>query len=220
MLSRVALELLAAALIAGAVCLAGAAAGLWWLKRRVRRGLEAASRAIATRASTARASTARAAGGWATGGGAASAGRRWLWSRQLPDRRWIEARQARQELWRAVSAANHAVKTARQSGAPTGDLDALCRRLHHSAADADRSLSVASRAPAARGDLGPVPAQVGELIKTAALIHDAAASAAASVMQPAARSLADDARQEAVALSAGIASARRAASGGRPGEPA
>lgn len=209
MLSRVAVELLAAALIAGTICLAGAAAGLWWLKRRVRRGLEAAGRAI-----TARAITARTAGGWAAGSGAASAGRRWLWSRQLPDRRWIAARQARHELWRAVSAADHAVKTARQSGAPTGDLDALCRRLHRSAADADRSLSVARRAPAAGSGLGTVPAQVGELIKTAGLIHDAAASAAASVIQPAARSLADDARQEAVALSAGIASARRAASGG------
>ena len=115
MLSRVAIELLAAALIAGAICLAGAAAGLWWLKRRVRRGLEAAGRAITTRAITT-----RTAGGWAAGSGAATAGRRWLWSRQLPDRRWIAARQARQELWRAVSAADHAVKTARQSGAPTG----------------------------------------------------------------------------------------------------
>ena len=210
MLPRVAVDLLTAALIAGAICLAGAAAGLWWLKRRVRRGLEAAGRAI----------TARAAGGRAVGSVAASTGWRWLWSRPLPDHRWIAARQARQELWRAVSAADHAVKTARQAGAPTGDLDALCRRLRRSAADADRSLSVARRAPAAGGGLGPVPAQVGELIRTAGLIHDAAASAAASVTQPAARSLADDARQEAVALSAGIASARRAASGGLPGETA
>lgn len=209
MLPRIAVELLAAALIAGGICLAGAAAGLWWLKRRVRRGLDAAGRAI----------TARTAGGRAAGGVAARTGWRWVWSRPLPDRRWIAARQARQELWRAVSAADHAVKTARQAGAPTGDLDNLCRRLRCSAADADRSLSVARRAPAA-GGLGPVPAQVGELIKTAGLIHDAAASAAASVTQPAARSLADDARQEAVALSHGIASARRAASGGLPGEPA
>jgi hypothetical protein len=40
------------------------------------------------------------------------------------------------------------------------------------------------------------------------------------VYQPAAANLADDARREAVALSAGIAVAARAAAGGLPGEPA
>jgi len=127
------------------------------------------------------------------------------------------AGRARRRLWRAVSTAGHAV--ARQAGAPAGDLDALCRRLRHVAAHADRSLSVPGRAPAAGGELGPVSSQVGDLVTAAGLIQDAAASAVASMSRPAARSPADDARREAVALSAGIASASRAAAGGLPGEP-
>jgi hypothetical protein len=198
-------ELLAAALAAGAICLAAAATGLWWLKRRIRRRLDAARRVMAARAA---------------GGGPLSIGSRWLWSRRLPDRRWIAAARARQELWRAVSAAGHAVTAARQAGAPIGELDTLCRRLRHAAADADRALAVARRAPAAAGELDPVSSQIGDLVKTAGLIHDAAASAVASVYQPTATSLAGDARREAVALSAGIAIAARAAAGGLPGEPA
>ena len=49
----------------------------------------------------------------------------------------------RRTLWRAGSAAEHAIATAQQAGAPTGDLDTLCRQLRRSAHDADRSLSVA-----------------------------------------------------------------------------
>ena len=107
-------ELLAAALAAGTIGLAGAATGLWWLKRRVRRRLEAARRVMAARAA---------------GGGPVSIGSRWLSSRRLPDRRWIAAARARQELWRAVSAADHAVTAARQAGAPIGELHTLSRRL-------------------------------------------------------------------------------------------
>ncbi len=75
-------ELLAAALIAGAVCVAVAAAGLWWLKRRIRRRLERVGLAIAGRAAGAAA-------------GAASAAWRWLWSRPIPDRRWLAAGRTR-----------------------------------------------------------------------------------------------------------------------------
>lgn len=196
-------ELLAAALAAGAICLAGAAVGLWSLKRRVRRGLEASRRVMAARAA---------------GSGGVSIGSRWLWSRRLPDRRWIAAARARHELWRAVSAADHAVTAAQQAGAPIGELDTLCRQLRHAAADADRALSVARRAPVAAGELDPVSSQARDLVKTAGLIHDAAASALASVYQPAAARLADDARREAVALAAGITIAARAAAGGPPGE--
>ena len=197
-------ELLAAVLAAGAMCLAAAATGVWWLKRRVRRCLEVIGRAIEERAAGAAA-------------GAASAGWRWLWSLPLPDRRWIAAGRARRELWRAVRVAGHAVAVAREAGAPTGDLGALCRRLRRAAADADRSLSVPGRAPAASGELGPVSSQVGDLVTAAGLIRDAAASAVASMSRPAARNLADDARREAVALSAGIASVSRAAAAACPG---
>ncbi len=64
-------ELLAAAVIAGTLLLAGTAASLWWVYRRVRRRVEAARLAMAGQA---RALAARPA----------SAGSRWLWSRPLP----------------------------------------------------------------------------------------------------------------------------------------
>src|SRR5215467_14203207 len=126
MLSAVAVragELLAAVAAAGTVLLAVSVAGLWWLQRRLRRGLDGASRAVAGRASLA------VAGGF-------RAGRRWLWSRPLPDRHWVMAAVSRRRLWRSVSAAEHAVALAGKSGAPTGDLDGLCRRLRRAAVDA------------------------------------------------------------------------------------
>ena len=191
----------AAELLAGGVVVLAAAAGaVWWVKRRVRRRLERIGRAV----------TRRGAG---ISAGAAAAGWQWLWSRPLPDRRWIAAGRARRRLWRAVDAAGHAVAVAREAGAPTGDLEALCRRLRQAAADTDRSLVMAGRATAATRTAQPGSAEVGDLVRAAGLIQEAAASAMASLSQPAAASLADDARQEAEALSAGIASASRAVAG-------
>jgi hypothetical protein len=91
-------------LAAGVVALAVTVAAAWWVKRRIRRHLERIGRAMAG-----------LAGGVAAG--AARAGWRWLWSRPLPDRRWVAAGRARRRLWRAVSAASHAVAVARQAGA-------------------------------------------------------------------------------------------------------
>jgi hypothetical protein len=194
-------ELLAAALIAGGICVAVAGAGAWWLKRQVRRRLEVARQVVVARAA----------------GTAAGAGWRWLWSRPLPNGRWVAAGRTRRRLWRAVSAAEHAVSQARKAGAPTGDLDALCRRLRQAASDAGRSLAMAGRATVPSHQEEPVSSQITDLVEAAGLIHEAAASAVASMSRPAARSLADDVRREAVALSAGIASAAR--TGGLPGEP-
>lgn len=193
-------------LAAGVVVLAVTAVTGWWLKRRLRRQLERIGPAVAGRAAGISAGTARA--GW-----------RWLWSRPLPDRRWVAAGRARRRLWRAVGAAGHAVALARQAGAPTGDLDGLCRRLRQAAADADRSLVMADRATAPSPQAEPVSSQVGDLVLAAERIQDAAGCAVASLSRPAARSLADDARREAEALSAGIAAASRVA-GGLPGEQA
>jgi hypothetical protein len=193
-------------LAAGVVVLAVTVATAWWVKRRVRRRLERIGLAMAGRAGGVAADTARA--GW-----------RWLWSRPLPDRRWVAAGQARRRLWRAVGAANHAVAVAHEAGAATGDLETLCRRLRLAAADADRSLVMAGRATAASRPAEPASAQVGDLVRAAGLIQDAAACAMASLSGPAAVSLADDARREAEALSAGLAAASRAAAGGPPGEP-
>lgn len=186
-----AVELLAVVLAAGSVVLA---AGLWWLGRRVRR-LRRAAQVMAARAAIAAA-------------GAMDSGRRRVWSVPFPDRRWLAVARERRRLWRAVGAAEHAVAAARQAGAPTGDLDGLCRRLRQAAADADRCLSVSRRPaePGAGHGAGAV-AEVGHLVTAAGVIQDAAASAVASVARPAAASLAEDARLEAAALAAGIAAA-------------
>ncbi len=197
MLSSVALhagELLAAGLLAGAVFAALVAAGGLWLRRRVRRRLQALGPVLAG----------RARGAAAVAGGAGS---RWLWSLPVPDRRWREGGRARRELWRAVSAAEHAVAAARRGGAPTGDLDALCRRLRRAAGSADRRLAIGQRPAVAGAGLDPAVSEVSGLLSAAGQIQAAASAALASVSRPAARQLADDVRIEVTALTAGLASA-------------
>jgi hypothetical protein len=201
MLSAVAVragELLAAVAFAGAVLLAAATAGVWWLQRRLRHGLDSASRAVAGRASRA------AAGGIRAGG-------RWLWSRPVPDRHWVTAAVSRHRLWRSVAAAEHAVAQAGKSGAPTGDLEGLCRRLRRAAVDADRSLALAGRATPSPSSPHHDSSHAAELVAAARLIQDAAASSAASLARPAVATLTNDVRQEVVALSAGLASAAHSA---------
>ena len=197
MLSSIALhagELLAAGLLAGVVFAALVAAGGLWLRRRVRRRLQALGPVLAG----------RARGAAAVAGGAGS---RWLWSLPVPDRRWREGGQARRELWRAVSAAEHAVAAARRGGAPTGDLDALCRRLRRAAGSADRRLAIGQRSAVAGAELDPAVSEVSGLLSAAGQIQAAASDALASVSRPAARQLADDVRIEVTALTAGLASA-------------
>jgi hypothetical protein len=180
-------ELLVVVLAAGAVTLT---AGLWWLRRRLRR-LRLTGRVMAARAAL-----------------AAGDARRRAWSVPLPDSRWLAAARERRTLWRSVAAAEHAVAVAQRAGAPTGDLDGLCLRLRQAAADVDRFLSV-SRRPAepGAGHSAGATAEYSDVIAAAGLIQDAAASAVASLARPASASLAEDAHREAAALAAGIAAA-------------
>lgn len=197
MLSSVALhagELLGAGLLAAAACVAVLAAGAVWLRRRVRRRREWLGLVRAG----------RARGAAAVAGGA---GWRWLWSLPVPDRRWREGSRARRELWRAVGAAEHAVAAARRSGAPTGDLDGLCRRLRQAAGSADRRLAIGQRPVAACAGLEPAVGEISGLVSAARQIQAAASAALVSVSRPAARQLADDVRVEVAALAAGLASA-------------
>jgi len=163
--------------------------GVWWLRRRVRRRLRTINHAAA----------------------AAHAGWRWLLSQPVPDRRKLAVTRQRRTLWRAVSAAEHAIATLQQAGAPTGDLETLCRRLRRAAQDADRCLSVAHAAASCGREAGQAPAGIEDLLTAAGLIRGAAASDVASLAQPAARHLADDARWEAEALAAGLTSTAQAA---------
>jgi hypothetical protein len=206
MLSSIALhagELLVAGLLAGVVFAALVTAGGLWLRHRVRRRLQALGPVLAGRPRGAAA---------AVGG---SAGSRWLWSLPVPDRRWREGGRARRELWRAVGAAEHAVAAARRGGAPTGDLDGLCRRLRQAAGSADRRLAIGQRPAVAGAGLDPAVSEVSGLLSAAGQIQAAASAALASVSRPAARQLADDVRIEVTALTAGLASA--AGTNGAPG---
>jgi hypothetical protein len=60
-------------------------------------------------------------------------------------------------------------------------------------------------------ETGQGQSDIDDLLTAADLIQNAAASAVASLSQPAARHLADDARREAEALAAGLTSAAQAA---------
>lgn len=200
MLSFVALragELLAAAMIAAALLLVVTFAGVLCLRRRVRRRLEGAGQVLARRAREAVAD-------------AGTAGWRWVWSLPLPDRRWRLAGRPRRQLWRAVGAAEHAVTVAHDAGAPLGELDVLCRRLRRAAGDTDRSLAIARHGAVVGDGLECASYQVSELVSAAGQIQAAAAAALASLSRPTVSGLADDVHREAVALTAGIASAARA----------
>jgi hypothetical protein len=106
-----------------------------------------------------------------------------------------------------VGAAEHAVAAARRGGAPTGDLDGLCRRLRQAAGSADRRLAIGQRPAVAGAGLDPAVSEVSGLLSAAGQIQAAASAALASVSRPAARQLADDVRIEVTALTAGLASA-------------
>jgi len=201
-------ELLAVLAITGVVLLTGAALAGLWLKRRLRPRLHSASwAALAGRARQSTAGHLRPKARW--------------WSWPVPNRHWVAATLARRRLWRAVSAAEHAVAQARKAGAPTGDLNCLCHRLRQAAGDTDRSLAIASRAGPPGAPPDRVSSQAADLVATAGQIQGAAAHSAASVSQPKVVSLADDVRQEVVALSAGLASAARSSRApGLPGKSA
>ena len=53
---------------------------------------------------------------------------------------WWASQRDRQRMWRAVSAAQHAVAVAQEAGAPVGDLPALCRQLASAAGGVDAVL--------------------------------------------------------------------------------
>src|SRR5262245_16850520 len=200
--------LLVAALVGGIAFVAAMVSGVWWLRRRIRRRLGLIGLVLASRPRRA-AAPASGAGAWS------------LWSLPTPDRRWWTGVRARRELWRAVGAAEHAVAAARRGGAPSGDLDGLCRRLRRAAGSADRSLAIWQRSASAGAELEDSVGEVSDVVSAANQIQVAASAALASVSGPAARELANDVRAEVVALAAGIASAAAAGRPSRlPGTPA
>src|SRR5258708_6159108 len=122
---------------------------------------------------------------------------------------------------RGGSAAEHGGARARRDGAPTGELDALCRQARRAAGSLDRSLAVQRLATAADGGAGSVSAQVTELVSAAGRIQAAAAAALRSSARLTASGLAHHVHREAMAPAAGMASAAPAAApAALPEEPA
>jgi hypothetical protein len=118
-------------------------------------------------------------------------------SSPVTDRRWWTAQQQRHNMWRAVSAAERAVRAARSAGAPTGDLRVLVRQLRTAA----RSVDAALRAGA--GTKG----QVTEVVATAREIQQVAADALLSVARPESAGIAAAVEIEVAALRHGLATA-------------
>lgn len=121
---------------------------------------------------------------------------------------WWASQRDRHRMWRAVSAAQHAVGVAQQSGAPVGDLPALCRQLSTAAAGVDAVLRASAGERAWRRDPDAEQVERAALdVQRAAL--DSLAMVAAADTAPVLSAV----RLEVAALSAGV---RAAAATGRP----
>lgn len=129
----------------------------------------------------------------------------------LASARWWAAQQDRRRMWRAVSAANHAVTVARRAGAPVGDLPTLARQLETAARSADALARAAGRSP--RGT-APASADVREVEKAALQMHRAAVDSLQAVATSEVSPLLHSVRLEAQAVAAGVravGASRRAA---------
>ena len=131
-------------------------------------------------------------------------------------------------LWQAVSSAEFAVLAAQQAGAPTAELDALCRRLRLAAEDADRRVPSPRKLPLPRQP----PPGISDLRIAAEMIQDAAAAVITSLSDAVELSDPDgESRAEGIRLTArppppgstappgppsASASARRPAAGAEP----
>jgi len=118
-------------------------------------------------------------------------------SSPLTDRHWWAAQQRRHQMWRAVSAAERAVRAARSAGAPTGDLRVLVHQLRAAAAAVDAALRAGA---AGRHD-------AAEVVTAAREIQHVAADALMSVARPESASIAAAVEIEVAALRHGLAAA-------------
>jgi hypothetical protein len=108
---------------------------------------------------------------------------------------WWANQRDRRRLWRAVTAAEHAVSAAVAAGVPTGDLASVARRLRAAARTLDAGLASSRRS-------GAVLGQVQALIDGADEIARAATDAVAADVADATRRVLDAARLETAALRA------------------
>lgn len=119
---------------------------------------------------------------------------------------WWAVQHRRHRMWRAVSAAQHAVGVARRADAPVGDLPVLTSRLGAAARGVDSVLRASAR-------LGPLReddrADCLRIEAAAASIHDAALSSLRSVSHQDAEPVVTAVQIEVAALAAGVRAALR-----------
>ena len=117
---------------------------------------------------------------------------------------WWATQQARRRMWRAVTAASHAVKVARASGAPVGDLTTVVRQLEVAA----RSADALARADADLPGSGRPGVLEARRIEEAALhVQQAALQSLQSIATVEIEPLLPAVRLEAAALAAGVRAA-------------
>jgi hypothetical protein len=119
---------------------------------------------------------------------------------------WWTAQNRRHRLWRAVTAAEHAVDVARRSDVPVGDLPSLTLQLHSAAVGVDAVL----RASAHGDPLRTQDRAACDQVETAAAdIHRAALSSLRSSSQADTGPLLSAVQIEVAALAAGVRAATR-----------
>ena len=117
---------------------------------------------------------------------------------------WWSAQHERRSLRRSVAAAERTVAAAAAADAPVGELPALCRELRRVHSDVDGQLMLAA-SYGKRPD-SQTRAQVSKARASAEQIRSLAAHAHAEIRMPTADELAARVDDEAVALTAGLAS--------------
>ncbi len=190
MVGSLAPELTAGAVAALLILAAGAVAALLAWRAVHRRWRRVRNHAITTTA-------------LALWGAASSADARHLFS---GDWAGLSALRTSRRMWRSVELAERGVRHVEEVGGPTGDLPAICRRLRAVASDLDRAVRIES---AAGGLSERLRAQVADVEAAGRDVQLAAAGAIGDLSGPRAREVAADARQEARALTAGLARMRQ-----------
>ncbi|HMD46036.1 MAG TPA: hypothetical protein VKG43_07745 [Acidimicrobiales bacterium] len=117
---------------------------------------------------------------------------------------WTPQR-ARREMWRAVDAAESAVRVADQGGASVAELPTLCRRIREVSSDVDRILRVEPPKSPEGSDPSDLRRQVADVIDAAIDVQRAAVAAASDANAAKVRALTRDAGDELDCVAAGLA---------------
>jgi len=117
---------------------------------------------------------------------------------------WWATQQARRRMWRAVTAAGHAVKVARAAGAPVGDLPTVVRQLEGAARSADALARADADLP---GSGRPGVLETRRVEEAALQVQQVALQSLQSITAVDVEPLLPIVRLEAAALAAGVRAA-------------